>query len=167
MPCTQVQSDCVCIPAVLYPIFSFIPSTILYADTLCPILLVVLGGKKLLQNFESLISDHGVENAGNELKNSYKNLREYGNLASAAIIFILGDVCRETKKDAIYFMAMGPGVCLEYGGMKRYRAGAKRTASRAAADSGSNLTPLLMAIIVLLVAFIVGGYTVNDLKNML
>merc|ERR1712154_351264 len=63
------------------------------------------GGKKLLQNFESLISDHGVENAGNELKNSYKNLREYGNLASAAIIFILGDVCRETKKDSIYFMA--------------------------------------------------------------
>merc|ERR1712154_13654 len=63
------------------------------------------GGKKLLQNFESLIGDHGVENAGNELKNSYKNLREYGNLASAAIIFILGDVCRETKKDAIYFMA--------------------------------------------------------------
>merc|ERR1712115_532773 len=124
------------------------------------------GGKKLLQNFESLIRDYGVENADKELKNSYKNLREYGNLASAAIIFILGDVCRETKKDSIYFMAMGPGVCLEYGGMKRYRAGAKRTASRATADSGSNLTPLLMSIIVLLVAFIVGGYTVNDLKNM-
>merc|ERR1712038_1638900 len=95
------------------------------------------GGKKLLQNFESLISDHGVENAGNELK------------------------------DSIYFMAMGPGVCLEYGGMKRYKAGAKRTASRASAQSSNNLTPLLMAIIVLLVAFIVGGYTVNDLKNML
>merc|ERR1711870_66068 len=106
------------------------------------------GGKKLLQN-------------------SYKNLRQYGNLASAAIIFILGDVCRETKKDSIYFMAMGPGVCLEYGGMKRYKAGAKRTASRASAQSSNNLTPLLMAVIVLLVAFIVGGYTVNDLKNML
>merc|ERR1712039_361620 len=100
-------------------------------------------------------------NAGNELKNSYKNLREYGNLASAAIIFILGDVCRETKKDAIYFMAMGPGVCLEYGGMKRYRQGAKRTLSWAhQKDGGSNLVPLLMAVIV-------GGYTVNDLKNML
>jgi len=125
------------------------------------------GGKKLLQNFESLIADHGVQGADKELKNSYKNLRQYGNLASAAIIFILGDVCRETKKDSIYFMAMGPGVCLEYGGMKRYKAGAKRTASRASAQSSSNLTPLLMAIIVLLVAFIVGGYTVNDLKNML
>ena len=126
-----------------------------------------LGGKKLLQNFESLIADHGVQGADKELKNSYKNLRQYGNLASAAIIFILGDVCRETKKDSIYFMAMGPGVCLEYGGMKRYKAGAKRTASRMVPQSSSNLTPLLMAIIVLLVAFIVGGYTVNDLKNML
>merc|ERR1711997_1109631 len=103
---------------------------------------------------------------GNELKNSYKNLREYGNLASAAIIFILGDVCRETKKDAIYFMAMGPGVCLEYGGMKRYQQGAKRT-QRATANTANNMVPLLMAVIVLLVAFIVGGYTVNDLKNML
>ncbi len=63
------------------------------------------GGKKLLQNFESLISDYGVKNADKELSNSYKNLRLYGNLASAAIIFILGDV-------SIYFMVMGPGVCL-------------------------------------------------------
>merc|ERR1739844_886707 len=130
------------------------------------------GGKKLLQNFESLISDHGVENAGNELKNSYKNLRQYGNLASAAIIFILGDVCRETKKDSIYFMAMGPGVCLEYGGMKRYKAGAKRTKSIGASSGNgrgeeSSLTPILFAIIIVLVGFILGGFTVDDLKNML
>merc|ERR1712228_280468 len=125
------------------------------------------GGKKLLQNFESLISDHGVENASFELKNSYKNLREYGNLASAAIIFILGDVCRETKKDSIYFMAMGPGVCLEYGGMKRYKPGSKRTASNKRSNgSDNNLTPILLAVI-LVVGFILGGFTVNDLKNML
>merc|ERR1712003_202490 len=122
------------------------------------------GGKKLLQNFESLISDHGVENAGNELKNSYKNLWEYGNLASAAIIFILGDVCRETKKDSIYFMAMGPGVCLEYGGMKRYVKGSKATKSiGASSGSGrgeeSSLTPILFAIIIVLVGFILGGFT--------
>merc|ERR1739842_228858 len=122
---------------------------------------------KLLQNFESLISDHGVENAGNELKNSYKNLREYGNLASAAIIFILGDVCRETKKDSIYFMAMGPGVCLEYGGMKRYVKGSKATKSiGTSSGSGrgeeSSFTPILFAIIIVLV-----GFTFDDLKNML
>merc|ERR1739842_96567 len=121
---------------------------------------------KLLQNFESLIRDYGVENADKELKNSYKNLREYGNLASAAIIFILGDVCRETEKDSIYFMAMGPGVCLEYGGMKRYKAGSKATKSnRFKAKNDSNLTPILLAIIVILVGFILGGFTVDDLKN--
>merc|ERR1712154_671651 len=112
------------------------------------------GGKKLLQNFESLISDHGVENASFELKNSYKNLRQYGNLASAAIIFILGDVCRETKKDSIYFMAMGPGVCLEYGGMKRYKAGNKAAKSNRRSGEESNLTPILFAIIIVLVGFI-------------
>merc|ERR1712154_162307 len=118
------------------------------------------GGKKLLQNFESLISDHGVENASFELKNSYKNLRQYGNLASAAIIFILGDVCRETKKDSIYFMAMGPGVCLEYGGMKRYKAGNKAAKSNRRSGGGeSNLTPILFAIIIVLVGFILGGFT--------
>merc|ERR1712244_174172 len=124
------------------------------------------GGKKLLQNFESLISDYGVEDAGKELSNSYKNLREYGNLASAAIIFILGDVCRETQKDSIYFMAMGPGVCLEYGGMKRYKKGSKRSKSNRN-RANNNLTPILLAIIVVLVGFILGGFTVNDLKNML
>jgi len=126
------------------------------------------GGKKLLQNFESLISDYGVKNAAKELSNSYKNLREYGNLASAAIIFILGDVCRETQKDSIYFMAMGPGVCLEYGGMKRYKPGSKRTASNKRSNgSDNNLTPILLAVILVLVGFILGGFTVNDLKNML
>eukprot|EP00485_Elphidium_margaritaceum_P010888 CAMPEP_0202692084 /NCGR_PEP_ID=MMETSP1385-20130828/6553_1 /ASSEMBLY_ACC=CAM_ASM_000861 /TAXON_ID=933848 /ORGANISM="Elphidium margaritaceum" /LENGTH=445 /DNA_ID=CAMNT_0049347559 /DNA_START=104 /DNA_END=1441 /DNA_ORIENTATION=- len=126
------------------------------------------GGKKLLNNFESLITDHGVRGADKELQFSYKNLREYGNLASAAIIFILGDVCRNTRKDSIFFMAMGPGVCLEYGGMRRYKAGSKAARSnRATTGNGSDLTPLLLAIIVLLIGFILGGYTVNDLKNFL
>jgi len=126
------------------------------------------GGKKLLNNFESLISDYGVKNAGKELQFSYKNLREYGNLASAAIIFILGDVCRFTEKDWIYFMAMGPGVCLEYGGLKRYKPGNKANRpALAGKGSTTNLTPILLFVIVVLVAFIVGGYTVNDLTSFL
>eukprot|EP01083_Nonionella_stella_P028193 77630_1 len=125
------------------------------------------GGKKLLQNFQSLISDYGVDAADKELSNSYKNLRLYGNLASAAILFILGDVCRETQKDAIYYMAMGPGVCLEYGGMKRYVKGNKVTKINNRKNDNGNLIPILLAIIVLLVGFILGGYTVNDLTNML
>ena len=65
-------------------------------------------------------------------------------------------------------MAMGPGVCLEYGGMKRYKPGAKRTRSnRSSGNNGSSYTPLLLAIIVVLVGFIVGGFTIQDIQNLL
>lgn len=123
------------------------------------------GGLRLLDNFCKLIEDHGVSDGKEACKFSYKNLRLYGNLASAAILFILNDVCRDTKKDYIYFMAMGPGVCLEYGGMRRYNPnnkGARKTTS-----SSNNYTFLLLAVIVVLVGFILGGFTVADLKNLL
>ena len=64
------------------------------------------GGVRLLDNFSKLITDHGVENGQEACKWSYKNLRLYGNLASAAIIFILNDVCRNTDKDYIYFVSI-------------------------------------------------------------
>jgi predicted naringenin-chalcone synthase len=123
------------------------------------------GGLRLLDNFAKLIEDHGVKNGKDECKYSYKNLRLYGNLASAAILFILNDVCRNTDKEHIYFMAMGPGVCLEYGGMRRYKPG--RVEKRAKKSSDGNYTYLLLGIIILLIAFIFGGFTVNDLKNLL
>jgi len=124
------------------------------------------GGLKLLQNFSKLIEDHGVKNGEDECTHSFKNLRMYGNLASAAILFILNDVIRNTKKDDIFFMAMGPGVCLEYGGMARYKPGRKSTTTQTK-SSGGDYTFLLLAIIIVLFAFIVGGYTLNDLKHLL
>ncbi len=50
--------------------------------------------------------------------------------------------------------------------MKRYVKGNKVTRMKRK-ENDSNLIPILLAIIVLLVGFILGGYTVNDLKNML
>jgi len=123
------------------------------------------GGLKLLQNFSKLIEDYGVQDGTEACKHSYKNLRLYGNLASAAILFILNDVCRNTDKDDLFFMAMGPGVCLEYGGMRRYKPG--QTRSRTSRQSGGNLTLLLVGIIIGLVAFILSGATFADLKHML
>jgi chalcone synthase len=126
------------------------------------------GGLKLLMNFSKLLEDLGVENGEEECKYSFYNLRTYGNLASAAILFILSDVCRNTKKDQIYFMAMGPGVCLEYGGLTRYDPNNNNynTSSRTSSND-SNMTPLLLVIIVALVAFIFSGFTVADIANML
>jgi len=123
------------------------------------------GGLKLLENFSKLIEDHGVADGKKECHYSFENLRLYGNLASAAILFILSDVCKTTKKDKIYFMAMGPGVCLEYGGLRRYVPG--RTQSKQSSSQGSSntfLVVVLIAIIFALIAFIVSD---GKIKNLL
>jgi len=125
------------------------------------------GGLKLLENFSKLIEDHGVEDGKKkECLYSFENLRLYGNLASAAILFILSDVCKTTKKDTIYFMAMGPGVCLEYGGLRRYQKGRSQTKSRSSNQGSSNntLVIILIAIIFALIAYIVSG---GKIKNLL
>jgi chalcone synthase len=125
------------------------------------------GGLKLLQNFSKLLEDYGVKDGTKECEYSYRNLRLYGNLASAAILFILSDVCKNTNKDDLFFMAMGPGVCLEYGGMKRYKPNSNRRKT-SNTNSTSNLTFwLLIAIIVGLISFIVGGGTFKSLKKFL
>jgi len=125
------------------------------------------GGLKLLENFSKLIEDHGVEDGKKECKYSFENLRLYGNLASAAILFILSDVCTTTKKDTIYFMAMGPGVCLEYGGLRRFDKNRKRSHSKGArSNENSNNTFLivvLVAIIFALIAYIISGGKINNL----
>jgi len=97
---------------------------------------------------------------------SFENLRLYGNLASAAILFILSDVCKTTKKDTIYFMAMGPGVCLEYGGLRRYEKGRSRSKSASSSQGSSNtfLIVVLVAIIFALIAYIASD---GKIKNLL
>jgi len=124
------------------------------------------GGLKLLENFSKLIEDHGVEDGKKECHYSFENLRLYGNLASAAILFILSDVCKTTKKDTIYFMAMGPGVCLEYGGLRRYEKGRSRSKSASSSQGSSNtfLIVVLVAIIFALIAYIASD---GKIKNLL
>jgi predicted naringenin-chalcone synthase len=124
------------------------------------------GGLKLLENFSHLIEDHGVEDGKKECHYSFENLRLYGNLASAAILFILNDVCRTTKKDTIYFMAMGPGVCLEYGGLRRYEKGRARSKS-ASSNQGSSNTFLIIFLIGIILALIAYIVTDGKLSNLL
>ena len=65
-------------------------------------------------------------------------------------------------------MAMGPGVCLEYGGMTRYDPSKPRKAAGGSRNDGGNgMVMILLAIIVLLVAFIFSGKTVADLQGLL
>ena len=65
-------------------------------------------------------------------------------------------------------MAMGPGVCLEYGGMRRYDPSRKRDDKKAGGGSDNTvLIIILLAIIVALVAMIFSGTTVADLAKLL
>jgi len=65
-------------------------------------------------------------------------------------------------------MAMGPGVCLEYGGMRRYKPNSnKRNISKSSNSNHTFTILLLITIIVGLVAFIIAGGNWKDFKKML
>jgi len=126
------------------------------------------GGLKLLKNFAKLIEDLGCSDSEAATKYSTKNLVTYGNLASAAILFILHDLVQKSTKDHIYCMAMGPGVAMEYGGLHRYDPKKKSSKSSSNRGQASPFTTwFLLALVVALVAFIVSGFTIHDVKQFL
>lgn len=63
-------------------------------------------------------------------------------------------------------MAMGPGVCLEYGGLRRYKPGSTVQVKQKVED-GSSYSSILLGIIGALLLFIVCGFTLGDLKSLL
>jgi len=122
------------------------------------------GGLKLLKNFAKLLQDMGHKDAESATRYSTQNLVTYGNLASAAVLFILHDLVQKSTKDHIYCMAMGPGVCMEYGGLHRYdpsKGSMKRSSS--GQKEQSSFTWILLALVIALVAFIVSGNSINPL----
>jgi alkylresorcinol/alkylpyrone synthase len=69
------------------------------------------GGPKVLQAFED-----ALELAPDMLARSWASLREVGNLSSASVLFVLGDMLesgRAQPGDWGVMMAMGPGFCAE------------------------------------------------------
>jgi len=124
------------------------------------------GGLKLLKNFAKLLEDMGCTDGESATKYSTRNLVSYGNLASAAVLFILHDLVQKSAKNHIYCMAMGPGVCMEFGGLHRYDPSSSKRRTQTT-QGGQSLTWLLLAVIIGLVAFIVSGFTFNDVKQFL
>lgn len=69
------------------------------------------GGPKVLQAFEQ-----GLTLPPGALERSWRSLREVGNLSSASVLFVLGDVLDEAGArpgDLGVMVAMGPGFCSE------------------------------------------------------
>jgi alkylresorcinol/alkylpyrone synthase len=69
------------------------------------------GGPKVLQAFED-----ALELVPDMLARSWASLREVGNLSSASVLFVLGDMLESGTAqpgDWGVMMAMGPGFCAE------------------------------------------------------
>jgi predicted naringenin-chalcone synthase len=69
------------------------------------------GGKKIL---EAVHNSLGFENG--QLQHSYDILRDYGNLSSATILFVLKRIMSEltsNKQEKIFGAAFGPGLTME------------------------------------------------------
>jgi alkylresorcinol/alkylpyrone synthase len=73
--------------------------------------IVHTGGPKVLQAFET-----ALELPKDALARSWRSLREVGNLSSASVLFVLGDLLEAAEArpgDLGLLMAMGPGFCAE------------------------------------------------------
>ena len=72
------------------------------------------GGKKIL---EAIQQSTGIKEE--QLQFSYDVLREYGNMSSPTVLFVLEKILRELKQDkhgkdaAIFGAAFGPGLTME------------------------------------------------------
>ena len=67
------------------------------------------GGKRILEAIHKCLSF-----SGDELKYSYDILREYGNLSSATILFVLKQIAEQEKPvNKLFAAAFGPGLTIE------------------------------------------------------
>lgn len=72
------------------------------------------GGKKILDTIQ-----HGLQLKNNELKHSYQVLRNYGNMSSTTILFVLNELFKSNPPsgDTILAMGFGPGISIETASM--------------------------------------------------
>jgi alkylresorcinol/alkylpyrone synthase len=69
------------------------------------------GGKKILETFSK-----ELDLKENDLRYSYKVLKEYGNMSSPTVIFVLKEIMKELhsgKPNHIFASAFGPGLTME------------------------------------------------------
>ncbi len=72
------------------------------------------GGKKILEAVQ-----HGLQLKNDELKHSYKVLRNYGNMSSPTILFVLNELFKSNPKsgETVFAMGFGPGISIDTASM--------------------------------------------------
>lgn len=76
------------------------------------------GGKGIITGFESALKKLGVAKPAG-LSASHDVLREYGNMSSATILFVLQRVLSSVEADKVFFAGFGPGLTIEFGCLNR------------------------------------------------
>jgi predicted naringenin-chalcone synthase len=75
------------------------------------------GGPNILENVEDVLRGRGFPE--DVLATSYDTLQTYGNLGSAAILFVLASTLPTLRSDRLVSLAFGPGVTVEWGAFSR------------------------------------------------
>ena len=75
------------------------------------------GGASILSGVESVLGALGVKPVG--IESSREVLREFGNMSSATIFFVLQRVLAGTSRDSVFFAGFGPGLTVEFGALQR------------------------------------------------
>jgi predicted naringenin-chalcone synthase len=72
------------------------------------------GGKKILDTVQ-----RGLQLKNNELRHSYEVLRNYGNMSSPTILFVLNEIFKSNPKpgETVFAMGFGPGISIETASM--------------------------------------------------
>lgn len=55
------------------------------------------------------------------LKHSYSVLKDVGNVSSCSIFFVLQRMLKETQKDLVFMLGFGPGLTVEYTGLRKVK----------------------------------------------
>lgn len=93
------------------------------------------GGKAILTGFEEAFGKLRIKGEG--IETSREVLRNYGNMSSATILFVLQRILSTCSRPNIFFAGFGPGLTIEFG--RLYQVSADGSASGAtAANSSSN-----------------------------
>ena len=79
------------------------------------------GGKGILAGFEKALAKMRIKPVG--IESSYDVLRQYGNMSSATILFVLQRVLSTTNRNVVFFAGFGPGLTVEYGALRRIQRG--------------------------------------------
>lgn len=83
------------------------------SDGTHPALAVHPGGPNILEACDAVLRHHGW--GPRALDHSFHVLHHYGNLGSAAMLYVLARVLSETDADHVGTMAFGPGITVEWG----------------------------------------------------